>query len=476
MPPKQPRPKQPRPKQPRAMGEGPRRGPSPSPRTSGPPRPAGPPKQRRSLTHVGGATETFGDPALGATLTEALAVASSVADAPKPDDVAPEALARAHVHGFHTYPARMHPQTARRLVETLSSPGDTVLDPFAGSGTVAVEARLAGRKAIAADLNPLAVRLTARKVTPATSMLREALVTGAREVAAVADARRLQRRGASRRYGPEDVALFDPHVLLELDGLRVGIDTLAAKPRGEGISPQEVARDLELVLSSILVKLSRKASDTSTAVRSQRIAAGFPSRLFVRKTEELVRALESIEPSLAAAPKATILEDDARSLSGVKSGSVDLIVTSPPYPGVYDYVEHHALRLRWLRLEKVRFEAAEIGAKRRSVNVAPARAIERWSEELSAILRSMARVLRPGGRTVLLIADSAFGRLPVRCEELVPALGAQHGLSLVAIASQPRPHFHAATQRAFDDAPRREHAIVLERTSREGANPKDFRR
>ena len=37
---------------------------------------------------------------------------------------------RVHVHGFHTYPARMHPQTAARLVRALSGEGATVLDPF----------------------------------------------------------------------------------------------------------------------------------------------------------------------------------------------------------------------------------------------------------------------------------------------------------------------------------------------------------
>lgn len=362
----------------------------------------------------------------------------------------------------------MHPLTARRLVESLSTPGATVLDPFAGSGTVAVEARLAGRRAIAVDLNPLAVRLAERKLVPASADHREALLAGAREVAAVADARRTAKRGASRRYGPDDVALFDPHVLLELDGLRVGIDTLAEKRSGSGRdepAPSRVARDLELVLSSILVKLSRRASDTSAAVRSQRIAAGFPSRLFVRKTEELVRALAAIAPKLAAAPPALVLEDDARSLSGVASASVDLIVTSPPYPGVYDYVEHHALRLRWLRLERGRFESAEVGAKRRSTAIPHELAVTRWGEELSAILRAMARVLRPEGRAVILMADSAFGHLPVRCEELVPRLGRAHGLRLVAIASQPRPHFHGPTARAFAKAPRREHAILLERAA-----------
>ena len=41
-----------------------------------------------------------------------------------------------------------------------------------------------------------------------------------------ADERRVGRAGATRRFSEEDVALFPPHVLLELDSLRSGIERL----------------------------------------------------------------------------------------------------------------------------------------------------------------------------------------------------------------------------------------------------------
>jgi DNA modification methylase len=43
-------------------------------------------------------------------------------------------------HGYHRYPAKFIPQLAARLIEDYSHPGDTVLDPFMGSGTALVEA------------------------------------------------------------------------------------------------------------------------------------------------------------------------------------------------------------------------------------------------------------------------------------------------------------------------------------------------
>jgi hypothetical protein len=71
-----------------------------------------------------------------------------------------------HTHNFYRYPARFSPQFARAAIEAFSSPGDTVLDPFMGGGTSAVEALAAGRRFVGCDLNPLAAFVTRVKTAP----------------------------------------------------------------------------------------------------------------------------------------------------------------------------------------------------------------------------------------------------------------------------------------------------------------------
>ena len=58
------------------------------------------------------------------------------------------------------YVGKMKSGMAKALVNVYSKPGDTVLDPFSGSGVVPLEAVLAGRRAWANDLSPYAYVLT----------------------------------------------------------------------------------------------------------------------------------------------------------------------------------------------------------------------------------------------------------------------------------------------------------------------------
>jgi hypothetical protein len=69
-------------------------------------------------------------------------------------------------HEFYRYPARFSPAFARTAIEAFSRPDDLILDPFVGGGTTAVEALISGRRSLVADLNPLATFVTRVKTRP----------------------------------------------------------------------------------------------------------------------------------------------------------------------------------------------------------------------------------------------------------------------------------------------------------------------
>src|SRR4051812_25206853 len=81
-----------------------------------------------------------------------------------------------HLHALCPYFAMFPADFARRLIAEYTRPGDIVLDPFSGRGTTLLESLIAGREAIAADINPVAYCITAAKAeTPSVEAIHAAL-------------------------------------------------------------------------------------------------------------------------------------------------------------------------------------------------------------------------------------------------------------------------------------------------------------
>ena len=219
------------------------------------------------------------------------------------------------------------------------------------------------------------------------------------------------------------------------------------------------------VLSALLTKVSQRGGDSSERASEKRIAPGFPSRFFSKKTSELCDRLRQYRESLPPiAPPASCTLADARKLPGLALRSVELVVSSPPYPGVYDYVAHHDDRLRWLGLSAREFEQLEIGSRRELGQIAFGPALSRWERDLEATLAALERALSATGSIVLLIADSTLADRALYAERVVEKVAPRAKLELVARASQPRPHFHGASRTAFAGKPRREHPLLLARS------------
>jgi len=61
-----------------------------------------------------------------------------------------------YTHCFHTYPAMMVPQMARKLIKNYGIKGGLLFDPYCGTGTSLVESKIFGMDSIGTDLNPAA--------------------------------------------------------------------------------------------------------------------------------------------------------------------------------------------------------------------------------------------------------------------------------------------------------------------------------
>jgi len=389
---------------------------------------------RRSLSHQGGPVEVAGEPAIARALQEAM----SAPERYPLDDL---------THGFHSYPARMHPAIARVAVGQLSGAGAQVLDPFCGSGTVLVEAMAAGRRARGVDLNPLATRIAEVHCAIVGPRARARFTATASEIAQASEGRVRQRVKVRAPLSPKERALYSPHVLLELAGLWKEIGS---------VDHRLDRRAFEVVLSSLVVKFSNQESDTSSGQTERRLRKGLVTEAFHDKAAELVerwQSLADVVPRRTAAVR--LFDGDARDLPQLmdRRYRADLVLSSPPYGGTYDYHAHHARRYPWLGLSSHRLEREELGA-RRHLSRASSGGAARWDAQLAAALGSAAAVTAPDGLVVWLIGDGHVGGRRVDALRQLHALSSGAQLRVVASASQRRPDPHGGRAR-------REHLIAL---------------
>ncbi len=423
-----------------------------------------PPRQRherRSLSTVAapGRIGFDGDRDLGQELAYALG------------DARDREITESLTHPVHTYPARMHPATSRRLIALVMDglpAGSLLVDPFCGSGTTLVEARAANVKALGADLSPLAVMIARAKTWTVAPSRRRTLLDLAHRIAGEV----LAAGKAARRAGHEPSKMrkpqgfdpnardrriapwFLPHVRRELEDIAARVDAVRGKD-------PELGEILTVVLSAILYKVSKRASDTDPTKVDRAVGRGFPARLFAQRAELLCAGLDDLAQSRMAPPE--IFEQDARQLGSIVGpGAASAIVTSPPYPGTYDYAETQRLRFDFLSLRHRAFYDGEIGT-RRGFAASSRDAQDRWRDDLAAILDAMATALRPGGRAAVVTGDSIAGTRAMLADEDVRSM-LDDRLALVAWAWQDRPALGGAEKNAFRDRPKREHILLLERS------------
>jgi SAM-dependent methyltransferase len=386
-------------------------------------------RRKRSLSHTGGKVETSGDPSAAGILARCLRV-DPAAKLP-------------FTHGFHPYPARMHPETARLILEAF--PGGAVLDCFCGSGTVALEAVRAGRAFTGIDVSAVALEVAwarTRVWHPDECRRFE------REAIRVAD----DAFGESDRseFRLPDWALrerdwYEPHTLREVGVLREQIDR--AEP--------SLCRLMRVVLSSLLVKLSKQRTDSDPKpdLFHRPRPRGATFRAFKDRVDEVTRGLLQLSSDLYKRKVALVEPDlrvgDARKLA-LKEGGHALVVSSPPYCGVYDYTRQHARRYALLGIDPSAAELGEIGSRRTRG--------AKYAEDLRTVLQRILAALAPSGRALLLVGDGEESGQAFDGAALLADLAGKAGARVIATASQKR-------RSDSEGPPRREHLVMLGRSA-----------
>ena len=306
----------------------------------------------------------------------------------------PNSTERGFTHGLHPWPAKFIPDIPATVIELLSEPGDTVLDPFCGCGTTAVEATVAGRGFIAADVNPLAVLITKGKCEIPGTGERLEITEWARGLGIQETSDDLLAKAPPI---PNLLYWFDPPIIAQLAYILQEIRTL-------GIA----TAFLETVFSSIIVGVSHQESETRYR-RVERMVS--PENTLARFTKRLFQGLRmasvlSQQPDLH--PSRSYQPLDARRLAdSLPAKCASLSVFSPPYPNSFDYHLYHRFRMFWLGMDPRVVKHSEMGAH---LLYQPDH--EAWLNDMSSVFKGIAHCLVENGHAVCVVGNGLIrGRI-----------------------------------------------------------------
>ena len=279
------------------------------------------------------------------------------------------------------------------FIDRLTGAGDVVHDPFMGRGTTPIQAAVMGRRALGSDVNPLSPMLARPRLTPVTQAAVEARLEEIQAADPCVAADPLDR---------DLNAFFHPETLAQIKGLR---SWLAARVEAAPLDP--VDDWIRMVALNRLTGHSPGFFSVYTMPPNQAVSATAQRRINARRGQvppkrdifPLIarKSRRLLAQGLPVAAEADLRVAPAEATGHIADGSVDLVVTSPPFLDIVDYAQDN-----WLRCWFAGIDPAQ-------VPIARFRGVDDWTRFVARVFVELARVVRSGGHVAFEVGEVRNG-------------------------------------------------------------------
>jgi len=322
----------------------------------------------------------------------------------------PERERTKHVHRLHPYLGKFIPQLAEVFLRKYFVRGQTVLDPFCGSGTTLVQANELGINAVGYDISAFNVLLSRAKTAEydlnrmekeITDILRKTHDSTQLNPAQVnLDGKRLRHLDMSKTDSEYLRTWFAPTALKELLTYRYFIETadyeyqdllkiiLSRSARSARLTTHydlDFPKKPQLV-SYYCYKHRRQCSPTTSAYK-----------FIHRYSLDTIKRIKEFS-KLRTEAKISVYNEDSRKSSFPE---IDGVITSPPYVGLIDYHEQHVYAYHLFGLRDRR--ELEIGA---AVNGSSKSSQDTYQKDIARVFRNAAKSMTSDGRMIVVANDS----------------------------------------------------------------------
>ncbi len=322
----------------------------------------------------------------------------------------PEKERTKHVHRLHPYLGKFIPQLVEIFIRKYFHAGQTILDPFCGSGTTLVQANELGVNSIGYDISAFNVMLSRAKVHNYDLKLVHTEVMDAltklRKLRQDKTQLRLWEEQATELYIPKTGneylrQWYSPDALAELLAYRHLIQKECYHYRDLlNIILSRSARSARLTTHYDLDFPKHPQTEPYWCYKHSRTC--YPTnealKFISRYSLDTLRRIEKFS-SLRTNVKVEVRHADSRL---GKFPQIHGVITSPPYVGLIDYHEQHAYAYHLLGLKDRRI--AEIGS---AVNGSSKKSKKQYQLDIAKVFRKALDAMIKGGLLIVIAHDSA---------------------------------------------------------------------
>lgn len=263
-------------------------------------------------------------------------------------------------HWIYPYKGKFHPQMIRALLNIIElKEGDTVFEPFSGSGTTALEAQLLGINCIGIDVSPLCI-LQGKVKTEALNYTSEIM-----------------------NMRDKIISKIKPSLF------------------NNDHNFYKVLKNIENEKIRDFYTLARLLAISDNARRGRELESSFIKNVDLMITS--IKFYQDIASKLKLKlGKMDIKEGDSRK-TGLPNVSIDGIITSPPYSIALDYIENDSHSLEDMGYDIFKIRENFIGVRGKNNE-----RIELYNEDMRKSYDEMCRVLKPNKYAVIVIGNATY--------------------------------------------------------------------